>query len=180
MSDEVISDADVAAAMGADQRPDLSGGPASVAPPAPRRTIIAGYDGSVPARAALREAVREAGPEGRVVVVHAYEYHPDWVGRPDYERVTATSRERGRALLDALILEGRDEFLDVEIEHELAWRRPPAAILDAARSHDAARIVIGARGLGPLRAALGSVSADVIRDADRPVLVVPAGAVSAG
>jgi nucleotide-binding universal stress UspA family protein len=154
-----------------------SGGAVSALSRPEGRTIVAGYDGSAPARAALLEAVREAGPAGRVVIVHAYDYHPDWVGRPDYERVTAASRERGRALLDALILEGQDELLDVEIEHELAWRRPAAAILEAARSHDAARIVIGARGLGPFRAALGSVSANVIRDADRPVLVVPAGAV---
>jgi nucleotide-binding universal stress UspA family protein len=152
--------------------------PAQPRPAAPvaARTVVVGYDGSAPSRAALEAAIAEAGPAGRVVIVHAYEYHPDWMGRPDYEHVTAASRERGRALLDALILEGPDELLDVDVSHELAWRPPAQAILEAARSYDAARIVVGARGLGPLRAALGSVSAAVIRDADRPVLVVPAGA----
>jgi nucleotide-binding universal stress UspA family protein len=138
------------------------------------RTVVVGYDGSRASRAGLVQAVAEAGPAGRVVVVHAYEYHPDWIGRPDYEHVTAHARARGRALLDALILEGPDELLDVEVEHELAWRPPAAAILEAARSHDAALIVVGARGIGTLRAAvLGSVSSKVLHEADRPVLVVP-------
>jgi nucleotide-binding universal stress UspA family protein len=47
------------------------------------------------------------------------------------------------------------------------------AIVDVADEHDAALIVIGARGLGGVqRALLGSVSEKVARHADRPVLVV--------
>ncbi|HEY7074556.1 MAG TPA: universal stress protein [Solirubrobacteraceae bacterium] len=46
-------------------------------------------------------------------------------------------------------------------------------ILDTAREHDAAVIVVGARGLsGVSRALLGSVSEKVVRHADRPVLVL--------
>jgi nucleotide-binding universal stress UspA family protein len=49
------------------------------------------------------------------------------------------------------------------------------AILSAADEHDASLIVVGARGLGGLRAALlGSVSEGVVRHARRPVLVMHA------
>jgi nucleotide-binding universal stress UspA family protein len=49
------------------------------------------------------------------------------------------------------------------------------AILEAADDHDASLIVVGARGLGPVKAALlGSVSEGVVRHARRPVMVVHA------
>jgi nucleotide-binding universal stress UspA family protein len=50
-------------------------------------------------------------------------------------------------------------------------------ILDTAREHDAAVIVVGARGLSGLQhVLLGSVSEKVVRHADRPVLVMHPGA----
>jgi nucleotide-binding universal stress UspA family protein len=42
---------------------------------------------------------------------------------------------------------------------------------------DADEIVIGARGLGRARALMGSVSKELLRIADRPVLVIPQAAV---
>ena len=52
-----------------------------------------------------------------------------------------------------------------------AWR----TIASAARTHDAAVIVSGARGIGGARSALlGSTSSGLIHNADLPVLVVPA------
>jgi nucleotide-binding universal stress UspA family protein len=51
------------------------------------------------------------------------------------------------------------------------WR----AVASAARAHDAAVIVSGARGVGGARSALlGSTSSGLIHNADLPVLVVPA------
>ena len=41
------------------------------------------------------------------------------------------------------------------------------------QARDAAEIVVGARGRGRFRAALGSVSHDVLHEADRPVVIVP-------
>ena len=47
------------------------------------------------------------------------------------------------------------------------------AVLEAARARDAAVIVLGARGLsGVQHVLLGSVSEEVVRPADRPVLVL--------
>ena len=65
--------------------------------------------------------------------------------------------------------------MDYELE---AVEGDPAEVLaSTAREHDADEIAIGSRGFGKLRAALGSVSHDVLHEADRPVLVVPYNAV---
>lgn len=49
-----------------------------------------------------------------------------------------------------------------------------ATILDVAREVDAGAIVLGARGLSPVKSALlGGVSHAVAQHADRPVLIVP-------
>jgi nucleotide-binding universal stress UspA family protein len=42
---------------------------------------------------------------------------------------------------------------------------------------DADEIVVGARGLGRVRALLGSVSHELLHIADRPVVVIPAATV---
>jgi nucleotide-binding universal stress UspA family protein len=57
----------------------------------------------------------------------------------------------------------------------------PAEALDqVARTRGADEIVVGARGLGRMRALLGSVSHELLHVADRPVVVIPSAAVSAG
>jgi len=58
-------------------------------------------------------------------------------------------------------------------EAHLLEGRPADAILDLAERIDADLIVVGSRGLGSVKRLLvGSVSLDVVHDADRPVLVV--------
>ena len=47
------------------------------------------------------------------------------------------------------------------------------ALLSAADARNADEIVVGSRGFGPVRGALGSVSHALLRDADRVVVVVP-------
>src|SRR6185295_7603993 len=50
---------------------------------------------------------------------------------------------------------------------------PPAEVLArAAAVRDADEIVVGSRGLGRIRGALGSVSQELLREAARPVVVV--------
>lgn len=137
-------------------------------------TIVVGYDGSDPSRSALRRAARRALPDGLVVVVHAYDLPPDLLGSPDYGGLLASRQAHGRALLEALPMEGADELLDVEYETELIGGHPAEAIVNVARVRDADEIVIGARGHGRVRALLGSVSLDVLHHADRPVTVIPA------
>jgi nucleotide-binding universal stress UspA family protein len=138
-------------------------------------TIVVGYDGSDAARAALVFAARQAGPEGRVFVVHAYELPPDFLGSPNYDRLLSEHRDRGEALLRDLPL-GSDALAGPEYETELIGGPPAHAIADVARVRHADEIVVGARGLGRVRALLGSVSHELLHIADCPVVVVPTAA----
>ena len=74
-------------------------------------------------------------------------------------------------------LTGNDELLETEYETELIGGPPAEAIANVARVRDADEIVVGARGLGRVRALLGSVWHELLHIADRPVLVIPAAAV---
>lgn len=144
-----------------------------------RPVIVVGYDGSEPSRAAVTVAARRAGHQGLVFVVHAYELPPDFLGSPNYDRLLSERKDHGRALLDAMPLTGNDELLDTEYETELIGGPPAQAIADVARVRDSDEIVVGARGLGRVRALLGSVSHELLHVADRPVIVIPAAAVEA-
>ncbi len=108
----------------------------------PAPTLVVGYDGSAGARAALRLAAREATPDGRVVVVHAYEL-PDCASWREYAQRLNEAHDIGARLLDGLPL-GDDEFAGPSYELELV-SGPPARALDVvARSQGADRIVVGA------------------------------------
>jgi nucleotide-binding universal stress UspA family protein len=139
-----------------------------------RCTVVVGYDGSPPARAALAYAARRAGNGGRVVAVHAFHPAPDWLGSPYYERALAAYQDEGRELLRSLEEEGD---LAVELTTSLLEGPSARAIVAAADARDADEIVIGSRGFGRLRGVLGSVSHAVLHEANRPVVVIPAEAV---
>jgi nucleotide-binding universal stress UspA family protein len=111
-------------------------------------TQIVGYDGSPTARAAL-EYARARGP---VTAVCASE-----------------SALRGREVHEQL---GR-EAGDGSVEFDLLGGPPAKALTLAARARDADAIVVGSRGLGPVRGALGSVSEALLHEADVPLVVVP-------
>jgi nucleotide-binding universal stress UspA family protein len=140
-----------------------------------RPLIVVGYDGSEPSCVALRLAAQRAGAEGKVFVVHAYELPPDFLGSPNYDRLLSERKDHGRALLDELSLTGDG----IEYEKELIGGPPAQAIADVARVRGADEIVVGARGLGRVRALLGSVSHELLHVSDRPVLVIPAAAIDA-
>ena len=147
-----------------------------MASPDPAPTIVVGYDGSDAARAALLFAARQAGSRGRVFVVHAYELPPDLLGSPNYERLLSERRARAEAMLRELPLEG-DALEGPVYETELIGGPPAQAIADVARARHADEIVVGARGLGRVRALLGSVSHELLHLADRPVVVIPMAAI---
>lgn len=140
-----------------------------------RCTVVVGYDGSEPARAALSYASRRSCEGGRIVAVHAFAPVPDWLGWPNYQRALEAYQEHGRQLLQAL----EDEHeLDAELETSLLEGPAARAIVAAADARDADEIVVGSRGFGPLRGVLGSVSHAVLHETDRVVVVIPADAVS--
>ena len=65
-------------------------------------------------------------------------------------------------------------FASAEPRAEHAGQAAWATILEVARERDASAIVLGARGLSPVKSALlGSISHAVAQHSDRPVLIVP-------
>jgi nucleotide-binding universal stress UspA family protein len=139
-------------------------------------TVVVGYDGSEPARAALAYAARRAASGGRIVAVHAVQPAPDWLGSPYYQRALDAHQAEGRELLRSLV---DQSDIGAEVTTSLLEGPPARAIIAAADARDADEIVIGSRGFGPVRGVLGSVSHAVLHGADRAVVVIPAAAVSA-
>ncbi len=140
-----------------------------------RPTLLVGYDGSEASRAALLFAARQAGPGGRVIVVHAYELPVELLGGAGDERVLAQRREHG-ADLRAQIPIGSADLAGPQYETQLVAGPAAPAIADIARDRHVDEIVVGARGRGRVRALLGSVSHELIHIADRPVVVIPSAA----
>jgi nucleotide-binding universal stress UspA family protein len=134
--------------------------------------IVVGYDGSPTSRAAVDHAARQAGRRGKVYVVHSYGPLPDWLGFPNYQRVLDDHRARGEATLDALAMTD-DPLLATNFDTELLDSPPAEAITRVAETRGADEIVVGSRGLGRVRSALGSVSQEVLHRATVPVVVIP-------
>lgn len=132
--------------------------------------VIVGYDGSPGATAALRHAARRLAPGSTIVATCVISDLASASGGafalPAIEAMTA----RAQHALDALdpALAGA-----AELEREIVVGTPAIALAQLARTRDAAEIVVGSRGLGRFRAALGSVSHALLHEADRPVVVVP-------
>ena len=139
-------------------------------------TVVVGYDGSADARRALEVAAERVQPGAKVVVVYAVPPASESLDSSLHaELVAARMRHE-----DEVIGELADvELGDVRLEVELVGGPAAAALIREAKKHDADEIVVGSRGLGAIRATLGSVSHQLLRHADRPVLVVPPHAASA-
>jgi nucleotide-binding universal stress UspA family protein len=134
------------------------------------RTLVVGYDGSEAAQKALDYAASRING-GRLYVVTAVEAPPDWMGAPYRQHVVDESRTHGEQLLSDAVKRLPD---GIDCSTELLERPAAEAITAVAEARDADAIVVGSRGLGRVRAVLGSVSHDVLHLADRPVVVVPA------
>jgi nucleotide-binding universal stress UspA family protein len=133
-------------------------------------TVIAGYDGSSSSRAALAYAADRAR-HGQLFVVCATEPVPSFLGEPYAQHFLDRADEHAHELETEIAEQLPPEM---EFEVEILEGPPAEAIVRVARVREADEIVIGSRGLGPLRAAIGSVSHDVLHFADRPVVIVPA------
>jgi len=145
--------------------------------PIPRPCIVVGYDGSAPSNAAVTYAAERVGRKGRMFIVHAVGPVANWVGAPGEQPVDEYSHRRGRDLLDGLMVEMGNVLMDRDFEVELVPGGAAQALCHVAETRDADEIVLGSRGQGRLGSLLGSVSEDVLRHADRPVVVIPYGAV---
>jgi nucleotide-binding universal stress UspA family protein len=82
---------------------------------------------------------------------------------------------RDPSFLDALRRVAQETAPQLVIDHHIANGRPAGALARYAAERDATLIAVGTRGRGALLSAvLGSVSAELVRTTDRPMLVVPA------
>lgn len=146
---------------------------------APVAPILIGYDDSPGSRRAVETA---AGIflERRAIVLHVWSpvsilaaAYGGAVAIPSYTdeeiRQAATAiADEGCARAAAVGLRAQPEV--AEVTSDGMWR----TILEVADRHDAAVIVLGARGLSTFKALLlGSVSHGVAQHSHRPVLVVP-------
>jgi nucleotide-binding universal stress UspA family protein len=135
-------------------------------------TIVVGYDGSPAAHAAVEHAIDRAGPDGRLVIVSAWQVPIDYSGAMYYPEMIGDASRDAESALDALERDC-ERLGSVEFEREVAEGSAAATITRAAEAHEADEIVIGSRGVGRVRALLGSVAHDVIHLARCPVTVIP-------
>jgi nucleotide-binding universal stress UspA family protein len=118
-------------------------------------TIVCGVDGSDSSLAAARKAGELAQRlDARLVLATVFE----------------TLRDEAP---DTVVEEIRAAAPDVRISFESLNGAPSNELLELARRREARLVVVGSRGRSPVRGAvLGSVSARVVQEADRPVMVV--------
>lgn len=136
--------------------------------------IVVGVDGSPGAKRALEWAVIEGRARGAAIcALLAYGYY----GRPleVQSRTAGTAPEELEAAARAVLRQAVDELSPAPVPGEIALEvsddEPVDALLDAVTPDDI--LVVGARGLGPVRRLLlGSVSLHCTRHATGPTVIV--------
>jgi nucleotide-binding universal stress UspA family protein len=135
--------------------------------------VVVGYDGSPHARKALAHAVERVPPQGRLLVVNGFGEVPAGVGVLRSQQVVEEQERLGREALERMRADCEDLLAGIEYDTELVPEPAARALVEAARAHEAGEIVVGTRGFGDARTWLGSVSHELLRISDRPVVVVP-------
>jgi nucleotide-binding universal stress UspA family protein len=135
--------------------------------------ILLSVDGSEHALRAARLAGNLArntkAQELRIVV--AYEPIPPYLGDPNLQQAIDSRLEHANTLLKDAVQAVGD--IPAEIRTELLEGSPAEAIIEVAVARHSDVIVMGARGLGRISAAvLGSTSQKVVAHAPCPVLIV--------
>jgi nucleotide-binding universal stress UspA family protein len=137
------------------------------------QNILLVTDGSAPAKRAADFAATLATRFGStIIVVHAYDRVPSYLGHPYYNEALGGVLQAAHTLTDDVVKHLREMGVTDVVKDVLEG--PAAdAILRAAEARKPDLIVIGARGLGTWQGLLlGSVSMAVTQRAECPVLVV--------
>lgn len=137
--------------------------------------LLVAVDGSEHSNGALRLLAALARRRARLHAVVLNVQLPVMVGEVGViAPASIASESRHRAAAEVLGAAGR-VLAEAGVSHECVEEldAPAAAIVACAGALRCSAIVIGSRGLGPVRSALlGSVSGRVTRRADRPVIVI--------
>jgi nucleotide-binding universal stress UspA family protein len=136
--------------------------------------ILLATDGSSHAEKAI-EYARDLAlrDDAQVIVVHAFQPVPAYLGEPSAHRGMARHVAAGHEVVDGAVEQLQEAGVDVIVE---VLEGPPAdAILRVAKVRQSDLIVMGSRGYGDLASLLlGSVSHRVLAHTHAPVLVVKA------
>lgn len=129
--------------------------------------ILVAVDGSPESETALNMAAQMArDAQAQLILLHAFEHLPS-VGAPGYRRTMSERLAKGQKIMDAAAA----MVADVNPELELLEGPADDAILRVAAIRQVDLIIMGARGIGGVRALLGSVSNKVVHQAPCPVLI---------
>ena len=133
--------------------------------------LLVPLDGSTAGAAALSFARELAKTGGAPLhLVHVVNANLGWAIAEDaQERLTTALRDRGTEYLGSV----------AQTSETTAVLEGPVldAVLDYAAEHDCGLVLLATHGRsGPERIELGSVADGIVRAADRPVILVPAGA----
>jgi len=139
-----------------------------------RQSSSSGYDGSSESRLALAVAVERAGPAGTVVPAYVTLAASSWRNGVYYEPAIERAHQEAETRLAEI---AELETGSTSVTPELTDGGVARALIRVAQSRGAREIVVGSRGLGRIRAMLGSVSHALLKRSDRPVTIVPKGAV---
>lgn len=131
-------------------------------------TVLVGYDGKPPARAALDLALGLAGRlDGRVIIACLIEHLPD-------PGVQAELRKRARQLLKGALMTAGSRGVDAE---SIVAERPDVVdgLITLARERGADLLVVGDSRRSPLAGALrASVGQSLLHRTTVPLVMVPA------
>jgi nucleotide-binding universal stress UspA family protein len=144
----------------------------------PTGSVVVGVDGSASASHAVAWAAAQAAAERcPLALVHSGPAPAPggtgWMEATgvDRRRVCLLIKEEARALLSQAAEPVRAAYPDLEVHHVVRLGDPREALLET--STEARLLVVGTRGLGPLRhLLLGSVSSAMVKHATCPVVVV--------
>lgn len=142
-------------------------------------TVVVGADGSLAARSAIEYALRYAEHSARdlriIAVARVPQYWADGYGvlaLPSPEEVAREMRTVARLQLEE-VRRAHPVLAVVPVTVEATTGAPGPVLVDAAREADL--LVLGHRGLGPVRSALlGSVGLHCVLHASCPVTIVRA------
>jgi nucleotide-binding universal stress UspA family protein len=134
--------------------------------------VVVGFDGSPASHVALSRAIARVGATGKLYLVHAWHAPEAWRGRGQDQPHIDRALSAAEAVL-AQAEETHPGLIGVAWESELIGEPAAQAIVGVAAVRNADEIILGTRGLGRVRAVLGSVAHEVIHAATCPVTVIP-------
>ena len=148
------------------------------------KTLVLGYDGSDCSKTALARTIDLAGaiPDATVVVVYAFEFSIGYVpiGMTDSPLMMSAEFDDHAQLVrdygEGQVSEAAEKLTaaGVKAEKVVTEGRPVEVLLETAKAHGAAVIVVGSHGHGAVSAAfVGSTALKLLHHSKLPLLVVP-------